>query len=256
VFFIVGVPGALISLLMFTVPEPVRRGQRAVTTSWAFVASAYRDLIKFIRTQPRFFFSHYAGFGLASLVVTGLGTWYAAFMGRTFGWHFGQIGLALGLIMGGCGIVGPLISGRFIDAMVRRGRQDAQFLWYGVCVAIAAPAGVIALTSKSPLVFIVFITIFQLLTSAINACNNAALSLVTPNALRGTGVAFYSATVGLLGLSLGPLLMGMISDHVFHNEAAIGYGMATVVGIALPLAAVLLLSGRKHMRAAVASAEA
>src|SRR3546814_5093798 len=43
------------------------------------------------------------------------------------------------------------------------------------------------------------------------------------------------------------LLMGAISDHVFHSEAAIGYGMATVIGIALPLAAILLLTGRKHM---------
>lgn len=255
VFFLVGVPGAVISLLMFTVPEPVRRGTRAAVANWAFVAVAYRDLLKFIRTQPRFFFSHYVGFGLASCVVSGLGTWYAAFMGRTFGWPFSRIGLALGLIMGGSGILGPVISGRFIDAMVRRGRQDAQFLWYGSCVALAAPAGVIALTSKSPLVFIVFITMFQLLTSSINACNNAALSLVTPNALRGTGVAFYSATVGLVGLSLGPLLMGAISDHVFHSEAAIGYGMATVVGICLPLASALLLTGRKHMRKAVADAE-
>src|SRR3546814_20252023 len=74
-----------------------------------------------------------------------------------------------------------------------------------------------------------YTTLFRSLTSSINACNNAALSLVTPNALRGTGVAFYSATVGLLGLSLGPLLMGAISDHVFHSEAAIGYGMATVI---------------------------
>src|SRR3546814_19893046 len=100
-----------------------------------------------------------------SCVVTGLGTWYAAFMGRTFGWNFGEIGLALGLIMGGCGIVGPLISGRSIDAMVRRGRQTAQFLWYGGSVAIAAPAGVVALTSTYPRVFILFIPLFPLLTS-------------------------------------------------------------------------------------------
>src|SRR3546814_20939286 len=113
---------------------------------------------------------------------------------------------------------------------------------------MAAPDWLIAFLSISPRVFVGFITIFQLLTSSINACNKAVLSLVTPKALRGTGVAFYSATVGLLGLSLGPLLMGAISDHVFHSEAAIGYGMATVIGIALPLAAILLLTGRKHMR--------
>jgi MFS family permease len=256
VFFIVGIPGALISLLMFTVPEPLRRGRRAVTTSWTFVAAAYRDLVKFIRTQPRYFLSHYVGFGLVSAVLTGTGSWLAAFMGRTFGWQFGKIGLVLGLIVGISGIFGPIISGRCIDAMVRHGRRDAQFLWYGSCVAIAAPAGIVALTSKSPAVFIVFITLFQLLTSSISACSNAALNLVTPNALRGTGVSFYGATVGFVGLSLGPLLMGAISDHVFHSEAAIGYGMAAVVALCLPLAALMLLTGRKHMRQAVAAAEA
>jgi MFS family permease len=255
VFFIVGIPGALMSLLMFTVPEPLRRGRLAVTKSWAFVFAAYRDLIKFIRTQPRFFMSHYVGFGLVSATLTGTGSWLAAFMGRTFGWHFGQIGLVLGTIVGVSGIFGPIISGRFIDAMVRRGRRDAQFLWYGSCLIIGAPAGVIALTSKSPVVFIVFITIFQLLTSSISACSNAALNLVTPNALRGTGVSFYGATAGFVGLSIGPLMMGLISDRVFHSEAAIGYGMAAVIALFMPLAAVMLLTGRKHMRKAVLAAE-
>jgi MFS family permease len=256
VFFIIGIPGALLSLLMFTVPEPARRGRRAVTTSWAFLIAAYRDLVRFIRTQPGYFFCHYVGFGLVSAVLTGTGTWLPAFMGRTFGWQFGRIGLTLGLIVGINGIFGPIISGRCIDALVRRGRRDAQFLWYGSCVAIAAPAGIIALTSKSPAVFIVFISVYQLLTSSISACSNAALNLVTPNALRGTGVSFYGATVGFVGLSVGPLSMGAISDHVFHSEAAIGYGMAIVMAMGLPAAALILLAGRGPMRKAVAAAEA
>jgi MFS family permease len=256
VFFIIGVPGALLSLLMLTVPEPARRGRRAVTTNWAFMFAAYRDLITFMRTQSGYFFHHYIGFGLVSAVITGTGTWLPAFMGRTFGWHFAKIGLTLGLIVGITGIFGPLITGRCIDALVRRGRTDAQFLWYGSCVAIATPAGILALTSKTPAVFIVFISIFQVLSSSISACSNSALNLVTPNALRGTGVSFYGATVGLLGLSLGPLSMGAVSDHVFHSEAAIGYGMAIVVAVGFPLAALALLSGRTHMRAAVAAAEA
>jgi MFS family permease len=256
VFFIVGIPGALMSLLMFTVPEPIRRGRKAVTSSWAFVIAAYRDLVKFIRTQPGFFFCHYVGFGLVAAAITGTGTWLPAFMGRTFHWQYGKIGLVLGLIVGITGIFGPIISGRCVDAMIRRGRRDAQFLWYGSCIALAAPAGIIALTSKSPAVFIAFIALYQLLSSSISACSNAALNLVTPNALRGAGVSFYSATVGFAGLSIGPLAMGAISDHVFHSEAAIGYGMATVIAVVLPLAALTLLAGRKYMRKAVADGEA
>ena len=255
VFFIVGIPGALASLLMFTVPEPLRRGLRATHRSWAFVVTAYRDLMKFIATQPRFFFAHYLGFGVASCLVSGLGTWHAAFMGRTFGWGFGEIGLTLGLIIGITGIISPIVAGRIIDAMVRSGRRDAQFLWYGSCLVLAAPVGVIATTASNPWVYIAFISIFQLLTSPISACMNASLNLVTPNALRGTGVSFFSATVGLIGLGTGPLLIGAMSDHMFHNEQAIGYGMATLIAIGCPIGGLALLWGRKPMRSAVAAAE-
>ena len=255
VFFIVGIPGAFASLLMFTMPEPARRGLRATNQSWTFVVTAYRDLMKFIATQPRFFLAHYLGFGLASCIVSGLGTWHAAFMGRSFGWGFGEIGLTLGLIIGITGIIGPLVSGRVIDAMVRRGRRDAQFLWYGSCFIIAAPIGVIAMTTSQPWIYIVFLSAFQLLTSSISACMSASLNLVTPNALRGTGISFYSATVGLVGLGTGPLLIGAMSDHVFHGQQAIGYGMATLIAIGCPLGGLAMLWGRKYMRTAVAAAE-
>ena len=46
-----------------------------------------------------------------------------------------------------------------------------------------------------------------------------------------------------------------LSKHVYGSEAATGLGMATVFGIACPLAALVLANGCKTMRAAMAEAE-
>lgn len=250
VFFLVGIPGALLSLLIFTVPEPLRRGTRAAMGSWAFVGTAYRDLMRFVGGQRRFFLCHYIGFAFASAIVSGLGTWYPAFMGRTFGWHSGQIGLALGITIASAGIVGAVLCGRCVDAMVRRGRRDAQLLWYAGCLVVATPLGVIATTSSNPWVFVGCIWVFLTLTGSLGTCAHTALNLVTPGALRGTGVAFFSATAGLVGAGAGPLLIALVSDQVFHDEAAIGLGMATMIAVCCPAAAIALMLGCKAMRQA------
>jgi MFS family permease len=252
VFFIVGIPGAFLSLLIFTLPEPIRRGSRAATKSWTFVGTAYRDLLKFIGGQRRFFICHYIGFAFASAIISGLGTWYPAFLGRSFGWHGGQIGLTLGITIASAGLVGAFVCGRCVDAMMRRGRRDAQLLWYAGCLIVATPLGIVATTSSNPWVFVCCIWLFLVLTGSLGTCANTALNLVTPGALRGTGVAFFSATAGLVGAGVGPLMIAMVSDKVFHSEAAIGLGMATMIAICCPAAAISLMIGCKAMRRAPA----
>src|SRR3546814_14492482 len=64
-FFIVGVPGALFSLLIFAVPEPVRRGvgtvQRISGHFWRDALGYYAALLRFMRGRGRFFLYHYTG---------------------------------------------------------------------------------------------------------------------------------------------------------------------------------------------------
>ena len=254
VFMIVGVPGMLLALLIFTVPEPIRRGQRKLDQSLSW-RKAYGDLLKFIGSRQRFFLCHYIAFAFASAVVTGTGAWYPAHMGRTYGWNASQIGLALGVTLTAAGILSQVISGRVVDAMFRRGMRDAQFRWYAGCLIAAAPPGIIATTSANPWVFIVCIGLFLTLISSFNACAATALNLVTPNELRGTGIAFWAATSGLVGAASGPMLIAMFSEQLFSGPRGIGFGMATLMGICCPIAAVFLALGFRAMREAVAEAE-
>lgn len=254
VFLIVGVPGVLFALLIFTVPEPLRRGQRKRDQSLSW-PKAYGDLLKFIGSRRRFFRCHYIAFAFASSVVAGCGIWYPAHMGRTFGWSASHIGLALGVTLTAAAILSQVVTGRVVDAMFRRGVRDAQLRWYAGCLTAATPVGIVATTSANPWVFIICIGMFLTLISSLPTCAATALNLVTPNELRGTGIAFWTATSGLVGSASGPMLIAMFSEQLFTGPSGIGFGMATLMGICCPIAAVFLALGFRAMREAVADAE-
>ncbi len=257
VFLIIGAPGVFLSLLSFTMPEPRRRGRQRESANGPLIRSIFRgypELVKFMRSRGRFFTCHYLGFGLASTGFVGGAAWYPAHMAREFGWSGSQIGLGMGLAMIVGGVVGKLLCGYFVDRLFSRGYTDAQFRWYAGALVIGLPVGVIAVTSDSPWVFLGGFTLFQTLLSPITAVYVASLNLVTPNELRGSGVALYSATMGLLALSLGPILIAAFSDYVYGGNA-IGAGMATMFALCLPAAALILVLGCGAMREAVRAAE-
>lgn len=257
VFFIVGLSTIPLTFIVFTFPEPIRRGRGLAPVedhrrSWR---SAYVNLYRFVKIHPRFFFAHYSGFTLAAAVVSGCVAWYPVHMMRTFGWSEGSVGWSLGMALLIAGVIGKLATGLGVDKMYRLGYRDAQLRWYGIAMLIAAPAGVVATTSGNPWVFLVMIGVFVGLITAMHACAMSSLNLVTPNELRGTGVAVYSTIGGLIGGSSGAVLIPMAAQAFFDGPEAIGQGMAVLIGVACPLTALALFSGMGAMRKAMADAE-
>ncbi len=256
-FYIIGIPGVAVAFMTFLMPEPKRLGQTATQTAVPLSRSllgGYRNLLNFMGKRKKFFFCHYAGFGFASMAFVGGAAWYPAHMSRTFGWDGTQIGLWLGIMLVVAGLLGKFLCGYAVGYLYRKGHKDAQFVWYSLCLVLAIPAGLIGLTSTDSTVFLVCIGIFLLLLSPVTAVYVSSMNIVTPNELRGSGVAFYSATVGLAALSLGPILIAVFSEVFFGGES-IGKGMAVVIGFSCPLAALFLLMGRQAMRDAVTAAE-
>lgn len=257
VFYIIGIPGILLGLLVFSFPEPVRRDRKAETVAFGFwegIFKTYGNFLRFIHTQKHFFAHHYTGFALASIVMGGCGVWYPAHMGRTFGWGAAEIGLYLGLTLIVASIGGKLLCGYAADALYRRGYRDAQFRWYGWSLLLAVPFGIISMQLSDPYWFLAFLSIFLILLAPLPACYITSLNLVTPNELRGAGVAFFSGTAGLIGMAAGPLIIAFFSDHLFGGNA-IGLGMAATIAIFCPVAGISLLTGCKAMRTAVQSLE-
>jgi MFS family permease len=255
VFLMVSVPGLAIAFLVFTIPEPVRRGRSGTLQQKKSWISAYTDLFRFIRSQPRFFLCHYVGFTFATAALTGCSGWYPVHMVRNFGWDESRVGVTLGMILMAAGIIGKLTTGWVVDAMYKRGYRDAQMRWYAGCLLVATPFAIIAALNANPWVFLAGIGMFQILATSMPACALTALNLVTPNEMRGTGVTVFTTIVALLGTSTGSVLVPLLSRHVYGSEAAIGPGIATLIGVSAPIGAVILMLGLQAMRAAMHEAE-
>jgi MFS family permease len=255
VFIIIGVPGLVLSLLIFTISEPVRRGTSSLLPPGLSWRATYGALLKFMSARRRFFLWHYLGFTFASAVIVGCVGFYPVYMARAFQMSTGRIGLTLGLTFVGFGIIGKILCGRSVDSLYRRGYRDAQFRWYAGCLLAAVPAGVVATTSGNPAIFLTGIGIMVMLLQPLPACAYASMNLVTPNQLRGAGVALFNLLPGLIGSISGPLLIAIISKHFFKGPASVGFGMAVVIAVCCPLGAGSLILGCRPMREAVREAE-
>ena len=58
----------------------------------------------------------------------------------------------------------------------------------------------------------------------------AGIQILTPRRLRGRVNALFLATVTLAGFGLGPLLVGLFSDHVL-GEAGLGFALLAVYAL-------------------------
>jgi hypothetical protein len=68
-------------------------------------------------------------------------------------------------------------------------------------------------------------------------------------------VALYFLVANLIGLGCGPTAMALVTDLVFHDDAALRYGIAIVTAVALPISALILTLGLKPFARAVEASE-
>jgi len=72
------------------------------------------------------------------------------------------------------------------------------------------------------------------------ASGSIAVINVTPNQIRGQTMALYLLTISLLGLSLGPTAVALLTDYVFKDPAMIDWSISCVVIASSLFSAVML----------------
>jgi drug/metabolite transporter (DMT)-like permease len=85
---------------------------------------------------------------------------------------------------------------------------------------------------------------------------NAALQIVTPNQMRGQVTALFLFVYNVIGLGLGPTIVALFTDFVFHSEKMVGYSMAVATLILGSLTAVIMWFGVKPYGRAIAQLKA
>jgi hypothetical protein len=241
VFFLVGLPGLLISLLLCTVKEPRRQGVRPAGRGLT-VASAvpWREAWVYLRDNGATFLCLNLGVASLTLSAYGASTWVPTFFIRDHGWPPARVGVVFGLIVAVAGTLGVMAGGRLADRLRLGGRADAEMR-----VALFAALGWLPFGALYPLVTSGFLAAALLapavfFSSAPFGVAPAAIQRMMPNALRAQATSLYLFVINLIGLGLGPTAVALVTDHVFHDKRAVGRSLV-LVGLAAELAAIALL---------------
>ncbi len=233
-FVIIGAPGLLLVPLFLLLHEPVRRGQDA--TAPLSVA----EVTAIVRERGRALAPMFAGFCMVTLVSYTFFVWTPAVFQRTFGWNPAQAGLGFGLVVLTFGTAGAFFGGWMTDRLARRGHLDAPlkvaafgFIGCGVFGGLAPlmPSPVLALAVLAPAIF---------LSNTPYACAGTSIQLIVPNRARAQVTALYITLITLVGLGVGPTVVGLMTDYVFKNPADIRYSLAIVVAVPAPIMFTLL----------------
>jgi MFS family permease len=254
VFFIVGLPGILVTLLLYTVKEPARRHRRLVKSQTGAVKPdvvPLRQFFNYVLENKTTFFCHSMGFGLISLSTNAGGIWNPTYFIRNHGWTQAKVGILMGIILGIAGTAGIVSAGRFSDWLSERGYKDAPMRVGLLAVLLLTPTGIAFYLAPSGNVAMALYVPLVYFASAPFGVAPAAIQQIMPNAMRGQASAIYIFFVSVVGLGLGPTAVALVTDYVFHDDYAIRYSLMIVGCVAQLIAALLLWLGMKPFAASL-----
>jgi predicted MFS family arabinose efflux permease len=231
-FFIMGIPGLLIAVLVkLTIAEP--RLDRRHSYESSRPLPRVLDVLTTLWHQRSL---RHLGIGIVVLftLMWGLWPWYAAFMVRSHGMSIVQLGIWLGLISGGGGIAGILLGGFIADRCFPNDERSQMrvnavviaslTLWFTLFLLL--PQKHYALIALVPLV-VVFNFWF--------GPTFALMQRLVADEMRATALALVMLVGNLVGMGIGPQIVGLLSDLLNPSlgNDALRYAMLIMSFLAL-----------------------
>jgi MFS family permease len=242
-FFVVGIPGFLVALLVrLTIREPVRGGLdgRALEAP-----ATFGETLRTLREFGSFRLFAIAA-GLNAFSSYGIGNFMPSFLIRSHDFTSMQVGTSLALITGIGGAMGTYFGGVLAD---RYGANDKRwYLWIaaipGACSVPLMLSAVFVADPRLTLACLFFATML----GAFYLGPTIAIShnLVSPS-MRAMASAILFFILNLIGLGMGPLVVGMISDALApaYGSESLRYSLGIVSLINLVSATLFILAARK-----------
>lgn len=222
---VVGAPGILLSLLLLRIlKEPPRERfeldvldtpipaiRETAATMWA--NKAMRHLI--------------AGSTVTSMLTYGITQWLPSFLIRGYDMSQSQAAILMAVVFGILGAVGALFAGKLSDRLSLRGFQYSVWMIAGVALAII-PFWMAAFLTDN---FTLMVTLLILPAFTANFYLGPTLALVqtlSPVPMRAVASAVKMLCMNLIGLGLGPLIVGALSDFLTpkYGDSALSVALA------------------------------
>jgi predicted MFS family arabinose efflux permease len=230
-FLVVGLPGILFAIVFaFSVREPERG--RWESREQAHYAPTLGETVRLL-SRYRSFWYLAAGAGLTAFAGYGNGNFTPSFLMRSHGLEVASVGVLLAIFGGGGGMLGTLLGGSLAD---RFGTADMRwYLWIpAIAGAAALPLAIpYLLLGNTTVVIGLLLVVTILINTYLGPCLAVAHALVPP-AMRALASAILFFVLNLIGLGLGPLTAGVLSDLFtgIYGADGLRYAMLVVAAIA------------------------
>lgn len=210
-FFAVGLPGVALALIVLWILKDPRRSNAALETTTAPPPSlGGKETMKAIFGSRALVLLLVAG-STASFLAYGKTTWATIFFQRTHGLSPGEVGFYFGVVNGAAGILGTWLGGWLADRYGSTNRRHV-LTAPAIGMAIAAPAAWWAYSVDAWYFALFLLFLPTLLNSLYYGPTYSSVQGLVPKQARAMASAIMLFCQNLIGLGLGPLLFGMLSD--------------------------------------------
>ena len=210
-FFIVGVPGVLLAIVVaWVLKEPRRHLTQAQAASNAQQTMPLGQAVRSVMGSRAFVLLLVAG-SAAAFLAYGKTTWTTIFFQRTHGLTPGEVGFWFGVVNGAAGIAGTFLGGWLAD---RYGAENRRHVLTAPAVgmALAVPLAFLAYRADNWLFALTLLFLPTLFNSLYYGPTYSAAQGLVPLRARAIAAAVLLFFQNLIGLGLGPLFFGMLSD--------------------------------------------
>jgi MFS family permease len=210
-FFVVGLPGVLLALVVkLTLREPPRgfSDGRAPHHAMPPVSRVFGTLL-----HKRAFRHLALAAALHAFVGYGVTGFHPSFLIRTHGYSVAEVGVILAIVSATSGVGGTWFGGWLADRFTNLRRDVRWQLWVpGIATLINVPVALLAYTwpQRNGVVALLFVSlVFGVMYLGPTF---ATLQRLVTTRERALGSALLLLVINLVGLGLGPWLVGAVSD--------------------------------------------
>lgn len=227
-FILVSLPGFLLMILMWTLREPARRQVSSQSNA------GFRAAQQFALTRSAELFPIYLYFGAAAVMVLGMNSWAPTMLMRVHGWTAAEVGARLGIVTMIVSALGGALSGQFIGRLQRRGTMRASAIAMRLGAGIFIPSAIAAPLMPNPIAATLLLGLFNFGLIFGSSSSMIALQQITPGTLRGLAISALFVVSNILGMGFGPILVGLLTDRFFGDEAAIWASLSLTMAMVAP----------------------
>lgn len=234
VFMIVGIPGLLVAALMFfTVPEPRRKGGTRPD------GYPLREVVGFVWSMRSLHLPLLSGMLLLAIMTSGFQAWMPAFYERTYGWGPQVVGPLLGGVSLVSSVIGLIAGTKFAEWLGRK-RNDANVRVMFIAHLFAQPLLIAMPLMPNPWLALGCAAIANTIAVMGAPAFSAALQITAPNEMRAQVNVMYAASITAIGGTMGPTLIGVLTDFVAGSEADLRYVLVAMKLLFGPLAVFMI----------------